>query len=95
MKTLYGDQEVIEERHRHRYEVNPELIDEIEAKGMKFVARDDTGARMEIFELSDHPFYVGTQFHPEMKTRPFRPSPPFLGLVKAGEARLLNQEHAI
>ena len=83
MKQLYGNQQVIEERHRHRYEVNPSRVSQIEERGLRFVAKDESGSRMEIFELPNHPYYVGTQFHPEMKTRPFRPSPPFVGLITA------------
>ena len=63
--------------------MNPELIEEIEAKGMMYVGKDETGQRCEIMELKDHPYYVGTQYHPEFKSRPGRPSPPFLGLLKA------------
>ena len=49
----------------------------------KFVGKDETGQRCEIFELEDHCFYVGVQYHPEFKSRPGRPSPPFLGLLMA------------
>lgn len=69
----------IDERHRHRYEVNPELIDKFEEQGMQFVGKDETGRRMEILELSGHPYFVATQFHPEYKSRPGKPSPVFLG----------------
>jgi len=64
-----------------RYEVNPDLIDEIENKGMIFSAKNDN--RMEILELPTHKFFIGTQFHPEFKSRPERPAPVFLGFVKA------------
>ena len=74
--------EVIYERHRHRYEVNPKYIEELEKKGMHFSGKDESGVRMEIFELKDHPFYIGSQFHPEFKSRPLRPSPLHLALVK-------------
>jgi len=73
----------INERHRHRYEVNPELVSAIEAKGLKFIGRDDSNKRMEVFTLDKHPYYVGTQYHPEFKSRPTRSSAPFLGLVLA------------
>ncbi|PSP94520.1 CTP synthase [Halobacteriales archaeon QS_4_62_28] len=69
------------ERHRHRYEVNPEYIDRLEAEGMTFSGRADN--RMEILELPDHPYFIGTQFHPEFRSRPTRASPPFVGLVEA------------
>ena len=68
------------ERHRHRYEVNPEYIDELESAGMQFSGRANN--RMEILELPDHPYFLGTQFHPEFRSRPTRASPPFVGLVE-------------
>lgn len=75
---------VIDERHRHRYEVNPSYVDRLESAGLKFVGRDETGQRMEILELPDHPYYVGCQFHPEFKSKPMQPSPLFVGLLQAG-----------
>ncbi|GGK70348.1 CTP synthase [Haloarcula sebkhae] len=80
--TLYGG-ESCTERHRHRYEVNPEYIDDLEAAGLKFSGR--AGNRMEILELGpeDHPYFIGTQFHPEFRSRPTRASPPFVGLLEA------------
>tara|TARA_B100000676_G_scaffold268461_1_gene283648 strand:+ start:2823 stop:4478 length:1656 start_codon:yes stop_codon:yes gene_type:complete len=83
MRRLYGGAEHVDERHRHRYEVNPELIEQIESAGLKYVGKDETGQRCEIMELDDHPYFVGTQYHPEFKSRPNRPSPPFLGLLRA------------
>lgn len=83
IRSLYGAGETVDERHRHRYEVNPDLIEDIEAAGLKFVGKDETGQRCEIFELDNHPYYVGVQYHPEFKSRPGRPSPPFLGLLQA------------
>ena len=88
IRTLYGEGEAVDERHRHRYEVNPDLIERIEAEGLVFVGKDETGQRCEIFELTDHPYYVGVQYHPEFKSRPGRPSPPFLGLLKASTGQL-------
>lgn len=85
LRKLYGGKEVINERHRHRYEVNPKYVENLEKAGLKFVGRNDEGVgehRMEVLELSDHKFYVGTQFHPEFLTRPMNPSPPFLGLMQ-------------
>ncbi len=87
---LYQSEKFVDERHRHRYEVNPELVPQFEAAGLRFVGRDETGTRMEICELAGHPFYVAAQFHPEFKSRPFRPSPLFLGLVQAAAGRLDN-----
>jgi len=80
LAKLYGKTEIVE-RHRHRYEVNPAYIDEIESKGLKFVGRN--GRRMEALELPDHPFFVATQYHPEFRSRPTRPSAPFVGFVGA------------
>lgn len=77
---LYGKDEVIE-RHRHRYEVEPEFISRLEEAGLRFSGRN--GNRMEIAEMKEHPFFFATQFHPEFRSRPTRPSPPFLGFVKA------------
>jgi len=88
MRQLYGNQDYIEERHRHRYEVNPSLVDEFEAAGMKFVGRDTDNERMEIMELSGHPFYVAVQYHPEYLSRPMKPSPPYLGLILAATDKL-------
>lgn len=81
---VYGGALSVEERHRHRYEVNPEIVAQMETKGMKFTGQDETGQRMEITEIEDHPFYIGTQYHPEFKSRPGRPSPPFLAHAMAG-----------
>ena len=83
IRRLYGGADHVDERHRHRYEVNPELIEQIEEAGLKYVGKDETGQRCEIMELDGHPFFVGTQYHPEFKSRPGRPSPPFLGLLMA------------
>ena len=74
---------VIFERHRHRFEVNPKYIENIEKAGMKFVGRSKDGTRMEVFELKGHPFFIGCQFHPEFRSRPGRPSPLHYGLLKA------------
>lgn len=83
---IYGveeDKEPVSERHRHRYEVNPEKVPAIAAAGLAFTGRDVKGERMEVVELprSEHPFYFGAQFHPEFKSRPNRPSPPFFAFV--------------
>ena len=75
------DADACTERHRHRYEVNPEYIDDLEADGLTFSGRADN--RMEILERPDHPFFFGTQAHPEFRSRPDRASPPFVALVEA------------
>jgi len=90
-QCLYGsEKKEISERHRHRYEVNPEHADEIHMAGLKFVGRDETGTRMEVAELPrmDHPYYVGCQYHPEFQSRPLQPSPPFYGLLLASTGGL-------
>ena len=86
-RRLYGGGSQVDERHRHRYEVNPDLISKIEDAGLVFVGKDETEQRCEIFELIDHPFYVGVQYHPEFKSRPEDPSPPFLGLLMASDGQ--------
>ena len=88
-KELYG-KDVISERHRHRYEINPEYIEKIESNGMKYTGRNSSGRRMEILELEDHPYFVASQFHPEFKSRPDEPSPLHLGLVKAALGKKNN-----
>ncbi|KAJ9500937.1 CTP synthase ura7 [Exophiala xenobiotica] len=81
LRKLYHSEPAILERHRHRYEVNPDYIDRL--SGLNFIGKDDKGERMEIIELKDHPFFVGVQFHPEYLSRVLRPSPPYLGFVAA------------
>ena len=78
--AVYGA-ESCTERHRHRYEVNPEYIDALSTDGLVFSGRADN--RMEILEREDHPFFFGTQAHPEFRSRPDRASPPFVALVEA------------
>lgn len=82
IKHLYGDVNQIHERHRHRYEVNPEFVPKIEAAGMKFVGRDEKNERMECMQLDGHPYYVGVQYHPEFKSRPLEPAPLFIGFIQ-------------
>jgi CTP synthase len=91
---LYGGVEKVDERHRHRYEVNPELVATIEAKSpLRFVGCDESGQRMEVVELpregdGAHPYFVGVQYHPEFITQPLKPSPPFVGLIAAASGKL-------
>jgi CTP synthase len=73
----------IHERHRHRYEINPAYIAKLEDAGLRFVGRSDDGRRMEVLELKGHPYFIASQFHPELRSRPLRPSPIHLGLVRA------------
>lgn len=84
---LYSNCTEISERHRHRYEVDPSYAKELQDKGLIFsgVNRDQdiNGERMEVVELPNHKFFLATQYHPEFKSRPERPSPPFIGLLNA------------
>ena len=81
---VYGSQE-ISERHRHRYEVNNSYRDRIATAGLKFSGLSPDGHLVEFVELPQevHPYYVGTQAHPEFRSRPTRPHPLFSGLIKA------------
>lgn len=79
---------VIEERHRHRYEVNPDYIEVLEKSGLHFVGKDETKKRMEVAIVENHPYYVTVQFHPEYLSRPLSPSPLFLGLILASLGKL-------
>jgi CTP synthase len=80
--SLYGKGKIWE-RHRHRYEVNPKFIPELTSNGLKFSGRSDANRRMEILEVPSSRFHFATQFHAEFKSRPGRPSPPYIGLVRA------------
>ncbi len=83
-ETAYGKPK-ISERHRHRYEVNPKYVAELQKAGLIFSGRSPSGVLMEIAELPKkiHPFYLGTQFHPEFKSRPLSPHPLFTAFIKA------------
>lgn len=85
LRRLYNGKGVVEERHRHRYEVNPDHIDKLEKAGLRFVGKSSDETRMEILELdkSIHPYFVATQYHPEFLSRPFEPSPPFKGFIES------------
>ena len=85
VRDLYGD-DIIVERHRHRYEVNNKYVAQLEQSGLNFVgiSRSNNGSDlMEIVELKDHPFYIGCQFHPEYKSRCDRSHPLFIGLLQS------------
>ncbi|CDO94338.1 unnamed protein product [Kluyveromyces dobzhanskii CBS 2104] len=90
IRKLYGGVSQVAERHRHRYEVNPKLIESLESLGFRFVGRDETGQRCEILELENHPYFVATQYHPEYMSKVLDPSTPFLGLVAAA-ANMFNE----
>jgi len=89
-KQLYRNADFVDERHRHRWEVNPQLTHYFEERGMNFVGQDEDGERMEVVELADHPYYVAVQFHPEFLSRPLSPSPVYLGLILAASGKLEN-----
>uniref|UniRef100_A0A8C6WNK2 CTP synthase n=1 Tax=Neogobius melanostomus TaxID=47308 RepID=A0A8C6WNK2_9GOBI len=88
MRKLYGNVEFVDERHRHRFEVNRELKHHFEKKGFQFVGQDVKGERMEVIELDDHCYFVGVQYHPEFTSRPIKPSPPYFGLLLAAAGKL-------
>ncbi|WP_298678358.1 CTP synthase [uncultured Lentibacter sp.] len=79
---VYGGT-AIEERHRHRYEVDVKYRDQLEACGLKFSGMSPDGRLPEIVEWSDHPWFIGVQFHPELKSKPFAPHPLFADFVRA------------
>ena len=79
---LYGTTEIAE-RHRHRYEFNSNYLEEFEKNGLKATGRNPETGLVEVVELPGHPFFIGSQFHPEYKSTPERPHPLFTGLVKA------------
>ena len=81
-QLLYGKTKIWE-RHRHRFEVNPKYIQQLTSKGLRFSGKSDENRRMEILEVPSSKFHFATQFHAEFKSRPARPSPPYLGLVQA------------
>ena len=79
---IYGS-EVISERHRHRYEVNMAYREQLEATGLVFSGVSPDGLLPEIVEFKDHPWYIGVQYHPELKSRPFEPHPLFSSFIEA------------
>lgn len=79
---IYGRKKVYE-RHRHRYEINPDYFEILEKNGIVFSGFAENGRRVEIIELPSHPYFIASQFHPEFTSRPLKPSPLFDGLIKA------------
>jgi CTP synthase len=79
---IYGADR-ISERHRHRYEVNIAYRDSLEEAGLRFSGMSPDGLLPEIVEIPDHPWFIGVQFHPELKSKPFEPHPLFTSFVKA------------
>jgi CTP synthase len=90
----YGD-EVIYERHRHRFEVNNEYRDALERSGMVLSGQSPDGRLVEIVELRDHPWFVASQFHPEFRSRPDRPHPLFTAFVKAAIAYAAGRDRGV
>jgi CTP synthase len=75
--------DMVEERHRHRYEANPEYIPALESKGFRVTGLSPDGKFVEIVELEGHPWFVGCQFHPEYRSRPMTPHPLFRSFIAA------------
>jgi CTP synthase len=83
VSQVYGDATEISERHRHRYEVNMAYKDRLEQHGLRFSGLSPDGVLPEIVEYADHPWFIGVQFHPELKSRPFEPHPLFASFIQA------------
>ncbi len=83
LSRKYYGQDLISERHRHRYEVNNDYVKKLEAKGLKVAGVNPERKLVEIVELPKNKFFVATQFHPELKSRPLSPHPLFVGLIKS------------
>ena len=81
---------LINERHRHRYEVNKTFKSRLEKKGLIFSGLSPDGSLPETIELENHPWFIGVQFHPEFKSRPFAPHPLFSSFIKAAKKNLGN-----
>src|SRR5260370_4257450 len=90
-REIYGEA-VIYERHRHRYEVNNLLRKRLEAAGLRISGTSPDERLVEVIELSEHPFFVASQFHPEFKSRPERPAPLFRAFVAAALQRGAERE---
>jgi len=82
IRKIYNEEKIYE-RHRHRYEVNPNFVEILEKNGLIFSGKSPDGILMEFMELKNHPYFVSTQSHPEFTSRPLRPNPLFYGFIKA------------
>ncbi|HUB14665.1 MAG TPA: CTP synthase [Acetobacteraceae bacterium] len=83
ISAVYGGAASVEERHRHRYEVNVHYREQLEATGLQFSGMSPDGVLPEIIELPGHPWFVGVQYHPELKSKPFAPHPLFADFIAA------------
>jgi CTP synthase len=83
VRAMYEGERTIAERHRHRYEVNVHYREKLEATGLKFSGMSPDGVLPEIIEYPDHPWFIGVQYHPELKSKPFAPHPLFAGFIAA------------
>jgi CTP synthase len=83
VSRIYGGETEISERHRHRYEVNTRYREKLEATGLRFSGMSPDGVLPEIVERDDHPWFIGVQYHPELKSRPFEPHPLFASFIAA------------
>lgn len=96
-RSLYGE-ELVYERHRHRYEVNNRYRKDLEAAGMRLSGTSPNDSLVEVIELPSHPFFIATQFHPEFRSRPDSAHPLFLGLIRAGldhRARVTSERETV
>jgi CTP synthase len=87
VRAAYNGQARIFERHRHRYEVNVRYRAQLEATGLRFSGMSPDGILPEIVERPDHPWFIGVQYHPELKSKPFDPHPLFRGFIAAAVAQ--------
>jgi CTP synthase len=90
-REVYGGAAEISERHRHRFEVNVHYRDRLEEAGLVFSGMSPDGILPEVIEYPDHPWFIGVQYHPELKSKPFAPHPLFAGFIAASvrQARLV------
>ena len=91
VSAIYDGASEVSERHRHRYEVNVHYRDQLEEAGLKFSGLSPDGILPEVVEYADHPWFIGVQYHPELKSKPFAPHPLFAGFIAASvrQARLV------
>jgi len=92
--AAYGEP-IVYERHRHRFEVNPKYHEVLRRNGLVVSGHSPDGRLVEIVELADHPFFVASQFHPELKSRPTKPHPLFRDFIGAARARMEARKGSI